>query len=320
MSQGPEIENDTAWVDVPDELAAELDTYADLCHHLVLAWMEMARGLAVLPANGSPAATEARQFREAKPDAPANVEHGAGQRAGLYVDAISQQLLAVEALLRARRVAVALWPLVRAELEFAGRAAWLLDPRVQVEAGEVRVARLYLEAISSLRRERYTAGKFDRGHGNRAKVLRDTKIAEARAIFGETAVEIDLSSPDLIETWTVAGQGMASLGGAAASFADLCFEGKTKVLYDSLSDYSHPSLLTVDKQSIPIEIDGVARRPWTVGRGVVAWQVRLACLIFYKACHLVAGYYAIDDSALEQWADGVPPEWFGPDTVNRDES
>lgn len=310
MTEHPESEVDEAWIHVTEEMAAELDAYADLCNRVVLAWMEMARGLAVHPAHDSLAARDAREFREAKPDAPANVEHGVGQQAGLYVDAIGQHLLAVEALLRAHRVALALWPLVRAQLELAGRIAWLLDPRVDEPAGEARVARLYLEMISSLQRERFTAGKHDRRAEKVAKRLRDEKVQEARSLFD--VVEVNFTSTE-IGGWRIDSETLRGLGSAANDFAELAFNGNTKALYDWLSDYAHPSLLAVAKQTIPIEVDGVTRRPWVINWEVLTAQVRLACLIFYKACQFVGGYYAIDQSALERWAEGVEHAWFRSD-------
>lgn len=303
--------DDAAWVNVPDSVAADLDRFADHCRALVTAWLATARGGAVPLGAGSPAAIEAGQFRRARPEAPKNVEHGPGQQAGLYVDAISQHLLAIEALLRARRVGVALWPLVRAELELAGRVGWLLDPRVLQPSGEVRVARLYLEMISSFQRDRYTAAKFDGAGVKRSKTLRDQKLAEAQVLFDQ--VEVDLSSPDKLGGWKIGGESLPGLGAAVNAFVEVGFKGESKAIYDILSDYSHPSLSAITRQTTPVELDGTAMRPWTVEIGTVERQIHYACVIFYKAAHLVASYHELDASPLEQWADGVPVEWFGQD-------
>jgi hypothetical protein len=302
---------DAAWIIVSDGLDADMDRLAGYCRALVNAWFETARGLAAGPTVDSPAAADAEQLRKAKPDAPVNIEHGAGQQAGLYVDAIAQHLLAIEALLRARRVGVSLWPLVRAQLEVAGRVAWLTDPRVGQRAGEVRVARLLLEMISSLQRERFTAGKYDKAHAKHAKRLRDEKIAEAGSLFNQ--VDLSLTSIEEFGSWTINGEGLPSLGGAANLFVGLHFSGQAKALYDLLSDYSHPSLVGIDRQTTIIEIDGVSTRPWTVGFDTVESQIRLACMVLYKAAHMIVGYYGLDESPLERWADEVPTTWFGLD-------
>lgn len=300
---------DAAWVHVPDGVAAAMDRLAGYSRSLVTAWFETARGNAVPSGVGSPAAIDAGQFRHARPGAPANDEHGPGQQAALYVDAIGQHVLAIEALLRARRVAVALWPLVRAELELAGRVAWLLDPGIEQQAGEVRVARLYLEMISSFQRDRYTSGKFDRAAEKRSKTARDQKLAEARGLFDR--VEVDLSTPDIFGDWNIGGEALPGLGAAVGMFLDVSFKGESKALFDILSDYSHPSLSAISRQSTPVEVEGAAMRPWTVEIEIVERQVHYACAILYKAAHFVASYYELDASPLEEWADGVPAEWFG---------
>ncbi|GED11688.1 hypothetical protein [Cellulosimicrobium cellulans] len=307
----PEPADDAAWVSVPDGVDGDLDRLADHCRALVTAWFEMARGNAVPPGADSPAAIDAGQFRQERPSAPANVEHGPGQQAGLYVDAIGQHLLAIEALLRARRVAVAVWPLVRAELELAGRVAWLLEPRIEQPAGAVRVARLYLEMISSLQRDRYTAGKFSKAAEKRSKSIRDQKTAEARDLFDR--VEVDLSSPGRLDSWSIGGESLPGLGDAVGLFIELNFAGGAKAVYDILSDYSHPSLSAIARQTTPVEVDGVAMRPWRVDVKTVERQVHYACAILYKAAHFVAGYYELDASPLERWVESTPGEWFGPD-------
>lgn len=69
-------------------------------------------------------------------------------------------------------------------------------------------------------------------------------------------------------------------------------------------------MTSLRRQSTEVASDGVITRPWVIDEHVVEEQVRLACLIFYKACHLVAGYHGVDDSALERWASSVPTAWF----------
>lgn len=307
----PRTAEDAAWVNVAEAAAADMDRLADHCRSLVTAWFETARGNAVQPGARSPAARDAWQFRHVRPGAPENVEHGPGQQAGLYVDAIGQHILAIEALLRARRVAVALWPLVRAELELAGRIAWLLDPGIEQQAGEVRVARLYLEMISSFQRDRYTAENFDKAAEKRSKTARDQKLAEARGLFER--VEVDLSSPEAFGNWNIGGEALPGLGTAVDAFLEVSFKGKSKALYDILSDYSHPSLSAIARQTMPVEVEGVALRPWTVEIEIVERQVHYACAILYKAAHYVASYYELDASPLEQWVNGVPAVWFSQD-------
>lgn len=132
-----------------DDGDRRVEYLAATLQRLVDAWFEVGRGLSVVPPPTSAAGTDAAQFAAYKPDGPANVGHAPGQYAGLYVDAISQQLLALKALLDAKALTVGPWPLVRAELELAGRVSWLLEPNLGPKSGERRVARFYLESSRS---------------------------------------------------------------------------------------------------------------------------------------------------------------------------
>src|SRR5687768_950593 len=125
----------------------ELSEIADACAALNSTWMKVGAGLAPGAVPGSAVTTDVEQFRKFNADGPANLEYAPGQFAGLYLDAIGQHVAALEALVRAARVSVAPWPLVRAELELAGRVGWLLEPDLGTLSGQRRVARFYLEAI-----------------------------------------------------------------------------------------------------------------------------------------------------------------------------
>lgn len=302
------------WAGAPAEASGVSDNAGQraaevtlILQRLVDAWFEVGIGLSVVPPLTSPAGADAAQFAVFKPDGPKNVGHAPGQYAGLYVDAISQHLLALKALVDAKTLTVGPWPLVRAELELAGRVSWLLEPDLGPRSGERRVARFYLEAISSLQRERFTAGKLDKTRAKQLKRERDAKIAEAKSVFG--VFTPDLSGMDKIETWEVHGEKMLGLGAGATHFVDTCFT-KGFGLYDFLSDFSHPSLTAILRQTTKVDTDGVARRPWRTELDIVEAQARIACLIFYKACYLLAGYYALDESPLESWAETVPAAWF----------
>lgn len=165
--------------------------------------------------------------------------------------------------------------------------------------------------ISSFQRDRYTAGKFSKSAEKCSKTFRDQKIAEARDLFDH--VDVDLSSPDRLGSWNIGGESLAGLGDAVGLFFDLNFRGEPRALYDVLSDYSHPSLSAIARQTMPVEVDGIAMRPWTVAIGMVERQIHYGCVILYKTAHLVASYYELDASPLEEWADAAPAEWFGQD-------
>lgn len=293
---------------VPDEFGALMDQFAEICDRLIAACLEVAADSSSSLAPGSQIATESVVFRTAYPNAEKNVQYAPAHAATGYADLMRLQLAAISALLRAREVVGTLWPLVRAELEVAGRVAWLLNPTLDQPAGEVRVARYYLEAISSLQRARFTTGKYDRAAGKDFKTRRDTTIAAAKSLFPDLAM--DLSTPDAIAGWVLRGEPMMGLGAGANLFAQLFLSGPGKALYDILSDYSHPSLVSIELQTRLVDDGEVASHPWVVPPETVEHQCRWACTILYKTWHLISAYLQLDVSPLERWADGVPEKWF----------
>lgn len=301
----PKVRSD---LKVDAEFEVKLDELAGICDSLVEACHETASASVNVPSPKSQVATEAAVFRTAYPEAPINLEYAPAQAAASYVELIRLQLASISASLRAREVVGTLWPMVRAELEAAGRVAWILDSTVEQPAAEVRVARYYLEIISSLQRARFTTGKYDRTSAKTFKAARDAKIAEARSVYAE--VDVELAGPDAIGEWAIHGQPMLGLGAAVNLFADVALTGPGNALYDILSDYSHPSLVSIEQQTRLVDDGEAASRPWVVTWDVVEHQCRWACTILYKACQLVASYLELDASPLERWADSAPEKWF----------
>ncbi|MCR2763845.1 hypothetical protein NQ152_10035 [Microbacterium sp. zg.B48] len=294
----------------PDEFGSVMDRFAEICDGLIAACLEVATGSGDLPDPASQVATESAIFRTAYPHAVKNLEFAPVQAATAYADSARLQLASISALLRAREVVGTLWPIVRAELEIAGRVAWLLDPTVGQPAGEVRVARYFLESISSLQRARFTTGKYDRAAEKKFKAHRDATIATAKSVFPE--LELELGTLDVIAGWTIHGQTILGLGASAKLFAQLFLSGPGKAMYDILSDYSHPSLVSIDLQTRLVDDGEVASHPWVVTPETVEHHCRWACTILYKTCHLICAYLRLDTGPLERWADGVPESWFDP--------
>jgi hypothetical protein len=293
---------------VPDEFAARMDEFADICDALIVACREVTSGSGDLPDPASQIAQESEVFRSAHTDAPANIEYGPAQGATTYADSIRLQLASISALLRAREVVGSLWPIVRAELEIAGRVAWLLEPTVEQPAAEARIARYYLEIISSLQRQRFTTSKYDSSVGKYFKAQRDATMATAKSLFPDLA--FDLSSPERISGWALHGELMVGLGAGANLFARHFMTGPGSALYDILSDYSHPSLVSIELQTRLVDDGEVSSRPWVISQEDVEHVCRWACIILYKTCDLICGYLGMDASPLERWADSAPERWF----------
>lgn len=297
--------------DVQDVQNAErgANTLAELCESLVVSWRQIGQQAGAGAPPDAPVSLEADEVRRSRPDRPKNMEYAAGQMSGELVGAISLLLQAVATQLRARPlVSLTIWPLVRAELEYAGRVAWLLEPLQDSDAGSRRVARALLEQLSSLQREKYTASKHSKPLEKQRKGERDALLGWIKSLFPDD-VYTPLQSPEQIAEWKIGGQTMLSLGKANDLFVSLNFTSG-KAMYDTLSDYSHPSVMALARQSVAEESDGMTYRSYHPDYEVLDFQVRLGCLILYKAAHTIAGYHGLDADPLERWADTVPPHWF----------
>lgn len=288
--------------------AAEL---ADLSDTLVAAWHLLAQQAGTGARPGSPAARDAEEAqRELRPDVP-HVGHAAGQIAGRMVDAIALLLHAVGTQLRAEpMVPLAVWPLVRAELEHAGRVAWLLEPTTGSGTASRRAARALLEHASALQREKYTASKHSRPREKAIKRLRDDLLRRIGVLYAD--VHTPLEKPDQIGEWRIGGESMLGLGQAIDLFISLNFT-KGSGIYDVLSDRSHPSVVSLATQSMADESEGVTSWSYPVDLDVLDFQVRLGCLILYKSAHAIAAYYGLDATVLEVWADRTPAHWLDED-------
>ncbi|WP_409430093.1 hypothetical protein ACJEIK_18265 [Mycobacterium sp. SMC-16] len=295
---------------VSERLGEEMNSWAVHMRAIVTAWQQVgsqARGALALD---SPFSRDRLDFRASHPDAPQNIE-AASLYTGEYVSAIGQYVLAIAALFETNQAVLSVWPLIRAELEIAGRIAWLLAPgsSESVVSSTLRIARFQMEFLATLCRERFTASQMkNRGRERESKTIRDRLRADLMQVFPDA--QTDWSEPGDERSWDVGGVKYVGLGHATKLFAESCM-GDDRGLYDVLSDYSHPSLFRLRAQSSMVDTgQGFQALMYEVPPGMLEWQARIACTIFYKSAHLVAGYFGLDDRPLELWAASVPSEWF----------
>lgn len=296
--------------DVQDVQDAEqvANMLAGLCESLVVSWQQIGQQAGAGAPQDAPVSLEADGVRRSLPNRPKNIEYAATQISGELVGAISLLLQAIATQLRARPlVSLTIWPLVRAELEYAGRVAWLLEPLQSSDAGSRRVARALLEQLSSLQREKYTASKHFKPLAKQRKKERDALLVLISSLFSD--VSTPLETPEQIAEWTIGGETMLPLGKANDLFFSLN-RTSGKAIYDTLSDFSHPSVTALARQSVAEESEGVSFRSYPPDAEVLDYQARLGCLILYKAAHTIAGYHGLDADPLERWADTVPSHWF----------
>lgn len=281
---------------------------ADLSDSLVEAWRIVARqgGSGARP--GSQAALDASAAKRELPAGVPNAEHAAGYISGRMVDAIALLLQSLGSQLRAEPlVPLAVWPLVRAEFEYAGRVAWLLEPLEGAGAAASRVARAMLEHASALQRAKYTASKNSGALAKAYKRNRDDLLRRIGVLFSD--VHAPLETPEQIGEWRIGEETMLGLGRACDLFVSLNFT-KGSGIYDVLSDRSHPSVMSLASQSVAEESEGVTSWSYPVNLDILDFQVRLGCLILYKSAHAIANYYGFDETALERWADKTPAHWL----------
>lgn len=285
---------------------------AELSDALVAAWGEVGRQGGTGARSGSQATMDATAARRELPTGAANIEHAAAQMSGLMVDATALLLRSVATQLRAEPlVPLAVWPLVRAELEYAGRVAWLLEPLQGNSSGSRRVARAMLEHASALQREKYTASKHSNSLVKVRKRERDALLRRVEALFSDVHTPLDIAQ---IGEWRIGNEPLLGLGAASQLFLSLNFT-KGSGIYDVLSDLSHPSVVSLARQATIEDIDGVTTQSYLVDPDVLDFQVRLGCVILYKAAHTIASYCGLDATALERWADEAPAHWLSESTV-----
>ncbi len=290
------------------DVSPDAPALAEIGDSLVVAWRAIGVQAATGPRPGSRAALDAAEISRELPAGINALGHAPGQFAGRMVEAIALLLQSIGTQLRAEPlIPLAVWPLVRAELEHAGRVAWLLEPFTGENAASRRAARALLEHASSLQREKYTAGKHSRSMEKAFKRHRDGLLDRVKTVFAD--VHTPLEKIEQVGEWRIGGEEMLGLGKAIDLFVALNFD-KGSGIYDVLSDRSHPSVTSLALQSTSQEVDGVLSWTYPVDPAVLDFQVRLGCLVLYKSAYALASYYGLDASPLERWADSVPAHWF----------
>ena len=281
---------------------------ADQCDSLMMAWHSDAVLSQGGAAPGAQAEIDAASARRDLPGGTPNIEHAHEQIAGRMIDATVLLLQSIVTLLRAQpMIALGVWPLVRAQLEYGGRVAWLLEPFPGEDVGSRRVARAMLEHLSALQRERYTANKFSKAQARVFKRKRIELQGRIENLFSD--VETPLESPDQINQWKIGGEKMLPLGKAAELFVTQNFTNGS-ALYDVLSDRSHPSIIALALQSDATDSNGVTIWAYPASPTVLNFQVRLACQIVYKLALTNLHYFGFPADALRRWAELAPAHWF----------
>jgi hypothetical protein len=174
-----------------------------------------------------------------------------------------------------------------------------------------RVARALLEQLAGLQRQRFTADKWSGPQAKKFKRARDELLAQVRETFDD--VHTPMANPEEIAQWRVGGETMMPLGKSAGLFFSRNVTNG-KALYDILSDYSHPSVISLAMQSKATTGDGATFWSYPASSTTLDFQVRLGCIALYKSALALLDYSGFQSEALESWAAEAPEHWFGADS------
>jgi hypothetical protein len=282
---------------------------AHVCDTLIAAWDEDSSRSRQGAAEDSASDLDAQSIRAAFPqNLPQNLEYAHGQMAGQMVNAIVLQLQSVVTLLRAEpMIPLGLWPLVRSEIEYAGRVAWLLEPFPGADVGRLRAALGMLEHLAAIQRQRFTAGKWSKPRAKQFKDKRNELLQRIGLLFEDVYTPLD--KPEKIDEWRVGDEKMLSLGQSVSLFLEHLSNGAA--LHDIFSDNAHPSVISLAFQASLADVDGVTSTTYPAIPRVINFQVKLGCLTAYKSAQMILGYSGFPDDSLQQWAADAPTRWFG---------
>lgn len=292
---------DEPWVSLPPALAEKLDARSALLRTCWAAWRATAKQMAFVPGPESRVAAEDALLTSVHSDWG---EHPAGSAAFLavrLVDAASQHLLGLKALVDGRQLVLPPWPVLRAEIEHLARAAWILDPEITPES---RVARGWLELLHGAHHRRWALGalKAARSEIRAARDLREATRAELARRFPD-AVLGEWTQPRDPPPWSVGGETYPSIGAACRRFFAIAGITESQGIYDLLAAASHPAPQELMAISPPVAVDARLEFPWTIDEGLLLRLLRGAAVSMYRSAWIVCSYFGLDGSALELWAD-----------------
>ena len=285
-----------------------MSTWSSLIEEIVHVAAAVGQSNARGPKRGSPYASEVDEIR-----AHATIPDGALQQVAQdslgYLSAAGRHCLAISKLLAAHEVFVSLLPLLRAQLETYGRIAWFLEP-FDAEGGPVRpsrrVARHHMDALASLCRRRFSASKRRASADSIRELKRARNDLRNRMLELFPGAQLTWSNPGDELDWRCDGDGFQGLGDGAAIF-DRVVRARAQGHYDSLSDFSHPSLVTIRALMVRRETDDYVTFDWRIDPGEVAIQAWNCGAMHAQATKLIAEWFGLPlideiDELLDRFA------------------
>lgn len=297
----------TLGFEVSDDLKPKLQAWADLCDGLWAAWQTFARQLALGSAEGSPFRRDVERFVAAHPDAERLIAYAAGDTGSRVVAAMGQHISALAVLLRSGVVTLSVYPIVRAELELAGAAAWLLDPGTPKKplGTDPRLARALMFVLADVR-DHLRAGPYAKEELIQKLKARETKVrGQIDSVFHGSKLA---GSPT--RSWSVGGENYPATNAMIDLFTSLAFHPNSPSLYGFYSRFSHPSIITLQSLSKVTYTETTMHVDYHVPSDRIEDWVRLATMSLHKAAHIVAWYFGFETAALDEWVKTAPDSWF----------
>lgn len=292
---------------VPTGLATDMDEWARLLRQGIGHSMAVTRSMGGQPVDESQFACEIADLASSHSQWPDGVLQAVALAAGKYLAAIGRHGFAIADLLESREVVISILPLVRAQLEMAGRVGWFLEP-ADLEGNrilpEARAARHHMDYLASLCFRRYSSSKRRESKTDQKniKAWRDGVRDQLNTRFPES--DTSWSQPGDEVDWLVGGELYASLGTGIDTFRRVALES-ARGIYDALSDYAHPSLVTIDDLTTVAKTETLREFPWVVHRESIRLQVLASSSLIYRTAVMLASYLGQRLDDLEEWMDEV---------------
>ncbi len=227
----------------------------------------------------------------------------AGLDAAGLIDAAARHVSGLRSLVIDNNLALTLWPVTRAVVEHIAHAGWLLDPEVTPEQ---RVARRWMAVLANACRYRWflSAVGASKAEVKTAKLARERVRGELLDRFPGTNLDWSIEDDPNGPPWVVADQSYPGLGKSIRRFGQYAGLHNVAGLYELLSLHTHPNLHAGLVSSVQVvQHDTFIHFSYVGDVEQTIQLVRLASMYLYRAGAAMCGFFQLDPTELEAWAD-----------------
>ena len=214
-----------------------------------------------------------------------------------FVSLICRHVHSVAALVHQREMYVSAWPILRAQLEAAGRLTWILEPHdsgVGLTAKR-RAARFFMEQLASACYHREALKGLKSKYASEAKAVRVHRANEIEWLFDTSLTWSGVGSES---SWKIGDDSYKSIAAGAQLFATHLLPDLGGV-YGSLSGYSHPSLRFLEDLLVESADGDMRRLNWVSSDELTSKQCLYSATIAYRAATMFCSYVGGPQDQLE---------------------